>query len=1058
VAAVNDAPVAVNDIVRSNVNTATIYTAAQLLGNDTDVEGAPLAIASVTSGANGTAVLNANGTVSFTPNTNFSGTANFSYRASDGALLSNIATVTVNVSALNVAPLAIADANGGDALIEAGVIAGDPSALGNVLINDTDADAGDTRTVIGVAAGTLPGAASGNVGTSVTGIYGTVSIGADGAWSYLLNDADADTNALAQGATATDTFTYTMQDSRNAASTTTLKISITGANDAPVAVANTNAGDPVVEAGIILPNTPFAGDPTATGNVLTNDTDVDTGTILSVSAVNGAAANVGAAIIGTYGSVVIASDGSYTYTLNNADPDTKALAQGAHVSDIFSYAASDQFGATSNSTLSIDITGTEDFITQLDLSAIAAGNGGFVINGNAPNSFSGNTLAGAGDVNGDGLDDLIIGNDIGLGGSYVVFGTTANSPVSLSALAAGVGGFRVNGRNVSGAGDFNGDGLADVITGSPDVVLTPGKEPGKIDIPEGIVSIVLGKTDPAAASVVISVTNLSGTFLGSSVAGAGDVNGDGLADVIISSGASTYVLFGTTDPTNIDLRNLTAVAPRGFTIQGAGAVAGAGDVNGDGFADLILGDPSGTVANPGPGNSYVVFGKSSITAVQLSDVAAGSGGFVITGQCVNDASGASVASAGDVNGDGLADLIVGAPTSDPAAGSNAGRSYVVFGTTATSPVDLNAVAAGSGGFVINGQCAGDGSGKVASAGDINGDGLGDLIIGASNSDLASLSNAGRTYIVFGAAATNPIDLSAVADGVGGFVINGQSATESSGRSVAAAGDINGDGLADLIVGAPDADIDITGSGFPTANVGRSYVIFGSTAGVFAQNTVDKLGGSGNDLLTGTSAAETLVSGAGNDTVIGGGGADVLYGGAGDDVFVFNASNIAALTAEFGAGGNINQLSRVDGGGGIDTLRVDGAGLTLDLAAIAGQGGSLLSSASRIESIERIDLTGSGNNMLNLTMQDVVDMAAINNFNNGTGWVDGSYDLALGVAGGINPEQRHQLVIDGNAGDEVHAAGWGASLGTVTHDGHIYDVYNQGAFAQVLVDTSVVWIV
>ena len=146
------------------------------------------------------------------------------------------------------------------------------------------------------------------------------------------------------------------------------------------------------------------------------------------------------------------------------------------------------------------------------------------------------------------------------------------------------------------------------------------------------------------------------------------------------------------------------------------------------------------------------------------------------------------------------------------------------------------------------------------------------------------------------------------------------------------------------------------------------------------------------------------------------------------------------------------------GSGIDTLRLDGASITLDLAAIANQGAALPGSASRIESIEQIDLTGSGNNILNLTLQDVIDMAGINSFNNANGWADGTYDLALGGTGGSNPEQRHQLAITGNAGDEVHSSGWGASLGQVTHDGHVYEVFNQGTSAQLLIDTSVHWIV
>ena len=263
-------------------------------------------------------------------------------------------------------------------------------------------------------------------------------------------------------------------------------------------------------------------------------------------------------------------------------------------------------------------------------------------------------------------------------------------------------------------------------------------------------------------------------------------------------------------------------------------------------------------------------------------------------------------------------------------------------------------------------------------------------------------------------------------------------------SVASAGDVNGDGLADLIVGATYSD--------PAAglNAGRSYVIFGSTTGAFVQTAVDQLGTSGNDTLTGSGVAETLVGGAGDDTLRGNGGADVLYGGAGDDGLVLNASNISALSAGVTGG----QLARVDGGSGLDTFTLDGAGIALDLTAIANQGASTPGSSSRIESIERIDLTGSGNNTLTLGLPDVLDMAGMNSFNNASGWADGTYDLAAGGANGINPEQRHQLVIDGNAGDVVNSSGWGVSVGTVTNSGITYDVYNQGSFAQLLIDTAV----
>jgi len=89
----------------------------------------------------------------------------------------------------------------------------------------------------------------------------------------------------------------------------------------------------------------------------------------------------------------------------------------------------------------------------------------------------------------------------------------------------------------------------------------------------------------------------------------------------------------------------------------------------------------------------------------------------------------------------------------------------------------------------------------------------------------------------------------------------------------------------------------------------------------------------------------------------------------------------------------------------------------------------------------------------LSLSDVLDMSGMNNFNNANGWLDGTYDLAAGGAGGANPEQRHQLVIDGDAGDVVNSSGWGASAGTVTDGVHTYDVYNQG-YAQLLIDSTI----
>ena len=166
--------------------------------------------------------------------------------------------------------------------------------------------------------------------------------------------------ALAVGQTITDTFTYAIRMSNGTLSWNTATIVFTGANDGPVANADSNDADLVTEAGVNPGNVPFPGNPSASGNVLANDTDVDNGAVLTVKEVNGSTANVGNLVPGAYGSVTINGNGSWTYNLDNGDDDTQALAQGESVTETFSYMVTDEHGATSTSTLTITIIGTND--------------------------------------------------------------------------------------------------------------------------------------------------------------------------------------------------------------------------------------------------------------------------------------------------------------------------------------------------------------------------------------------------------------------------------------------------------------------------------------------------------------------------------------------------------------------------------------------------------------------------------------------------------------------------------------------------------------------------
>ncbi len=332
-----------------------------------------------------------------------------------------------------------------------------------------------------------------------------------------------------------------------------------------------------------------------------------------------------------------------------------------------------------------------------------------------------------------------------------------------------------------------------------------------------------------------------GDRVGVSVSSAGDINNDGFDDFIIGSpgnddagldAGSAYVIFGKAGGIGtIDLANLQPA--NGFVIRGDAAydragwsVSGAGDVNGDGFDDIIVGAPFGDNASENAGEAYVIYGKASgFGTVDLTALAAGSG-FVIQGPAPQNAAGYDVSSAGDINGDGFDDLIVTSRVPNIGGWSyyyaydTTPSAYVLFGkANPAATINLSTLAATDGFKVTSTSSDGWSNFSIAAAGDINGDGFDDIILG----DLYGAGGAGEAYVIFGKATgfTN-IDAGALAP-PNGFRIQGDSGGDWAGFSVAGAGDVNNDGFDDIIIGAPLGDDGGT-------DAGEAYVIFGNATG------------------------------------------------------------------------------------------------------------------------------------------------------------------------------------------------------------------------------------
>lgn len=364
----------------------------------------------------------------------------------------------------------------------------------------------------------------------------------------------------------------------------------------------------------------------------------------------------------------------------------------------------------------------------------------------------------------------------------------------------------------AGLGDFNGDGRDDIAIG--------GLGRHELAYVGHEVFVHFASTGPQLARIRSTPglhIKYSAGYLAGEVADAGDVNGDGLADVVLGGKTSAWVVFGGPAAGTLDL---TSVGARGFPITGNQnerlvSVSGVGDVNGDGLADVVIGsqtaDPHGRTD---AGAAYVVYGKSTTDEVRTA--ALGKDGFQIAGAESGDGVGDDVAGPGDVNGDGRGDVLLGRGPYDP------GDVNVVFTPADQSDIDL---ALDHPGFAIGPIKQGD----VAAAGDTNGDGRPDLLVGDTSADS---DDCAAVFVVFGKASFERVDLKSL--GAAGLKIRASSQIELLGSHVGPAGDANGDGLSDVVVYSRVSFLErpcgISGGGIPSGDAGVAWVVFGRDSG------------------------------------------------------------------------------------------------------------------------------------------------------------------------------------------------------------------------------------
>jgi hypothetical protein len=409
------------------------------------------------------------------------------------------------------------------------------------------------------------------------------------------------------------------------------------------------------------------------------------------------------------------------------------------------------------------------------------------------------------DVNGDGFSDVAVGATGGNGGRGrvdVYFGSATGLATMPSVSLGGATADERFGSSVAAAGDVNGDGFGDLLVGASSAA--PGARNGA-----GAASLFLGSAAGLASPPQRVIYGaLAGDRLGSSVSAAGDVNGDGYGDVAI--GAFSATIGGRAGAGSVSIfhgsaTGITAVATRTLSGPAAGDFFGwaisSGDVNGDGFSDIVVGAPSTNAGAMNNAGAFMVW-HGSMTGIGASPSR------TVFGGAAFDFLGRSVTAGGDFNNDGYSDVTAGANAADVGGRANCGSvSIFVGGASGTSAAALRTLA---------GTAAEDSFGWSSSVADVNGDGFSDLIVGAYRADGAQ-TDSGSAFVFHGEAAGLSATIARRLDGAA-FL-------DEFAFVVAGVADVNGDGFGDVVIGANAAD---AGS---RRDVGAASLFLGGTSGV-----------------------------------------------------------------------------------------------------------------------------------------------------------------------------------------------------------------------------------